>query len=135
MNNQVNLGALAANDWRLAINEQARTQNLQNITANIMQGLSAQHKASVMKVMLQFEAHAFANSQTSQDYLAMLRDRVAELEQNLKALASSGHPANAMAPGVNNNNNQQQQQQQQQQAAVAANLSMLNNAQFAQQTQ
>ncbi|KAJ1827684.1 hypothetical protein LPJ56_001532, partial [Coemansia sp. RSA 2599] len=128
MNNQANLGALGANDWRLVVTAQARTQNLQNITANITQSLSPQHRASVMKVMVQCEAHAFASSQSSQEYLAMLRERVAELEQSLKALASSSHAASAMAAGVNN-------QQQQQQQPGAANVSVLNSAQLAQQAQ
>ncbi|KAJ2857246.1 hypothetical protein J3B02_001133 [Coemansia erecta] len=112
MNNQPNLGALNANDWRLVITEQARTQNLQNITANIIQSFSPQHKANAMKVMLQYEAHAFANSQSSQEYIAVLRDRVAEFEQSLKALAPSNHAAGVMAAGVNN---------QQQPAASAGN--------------
>ncbi|KAJ1642553.1 hypothetical protein LPJ64_005617, partial [Coemansia asiatica] len=117
MNNQPNLGALNANDWRLVITEQARTQNLQNITANIIQSFSPQHKANAMKVMLQYEAHAFANSQSSQEYIAVLRDRVAEFEQSLKALAPSNHAAGVMAAGVNN-----------QQQPAASGIPMLNNA-------
>ncbi|KAJ1899816.1 hypothetical protein LPJ66_001866, partial [Kickxella alabastrina] len=102
MSGQHNLNAMGNQDWRASVPEQARSQNLAQISSAILQGFNESQRASVIKVLYQFENLAFTSAQSSQEYVSMLHARVAELDQKLKILTGQAMANNqAAAAGLN----------------------------------
>ncbi|KAJ2798628.1 hypothetical protein H4R20_004753 [Coemansia guatemalensis] len=124
MSGQVNLGG---SDWRAAITEQARTQNLSTLAGSVLQGLNDQQRAMVTQVLYRNESHIFSSSNSLPEYISTLTADVQGVAQKVKALingaaanTSAGNPIGQNGAVANQAASIQQQQQQQQQQRTPA---------------
>ncbi|KAJ2618005.1 hypothetical protein H4S08_000085 [Coemansia sp. RSA 1365] len=120
MSGQVNLGG---GDWRAAINEQARNQNLSTLAGNVLQGLNDQQRSMVTQVLYQNENRIFSMANSLQEYISTLTAEIQGITQKVKAVISNSGANLSVGNAIGQNGaavNQAASMQQQQVTPVLA---------------
>ncbi|PIA14935.1 hypothetical protein COEREDRAFT_98507 [Coemansia reversa NRRL 1564] len=115
MSGQVNLGG---GDWRAAITEQARNQNLSTLAGNVLQGLNEHQRSMVTQVLYQNENRIFSIANSLPEYISTLTAEIQGITQKVKAVLSGsganlsvGNTMGQTGAAINQAASMQQQQQ------------------------
>ncbi|KAJ1964647.1 hypothetical protein GGI12_001281 [Dipsacomyces acuminosporus] len=132
MNGQISLGALPGADWRASVTQELRNQIIIQIASNSFSDASPVHQNLAVQALQRAEAQAFSTARSREEYTRQLQLTAVDLRQKIQQIVlSSGvaaananaNPAAAVAASIQGT------------AAMNSAVSMLQGAQFTQQTQ